>query len=126
MLGGKWHVIHRLVALAFIPNPSNYDQVNHIDCDKLNNNVNNLEWCNNSMNQLHAYKNGLQDRSKYYAGRPRREVEQIDKDTGEVLRIFPILMSIKDELGLNWSNVRQVCIGSRHTCGGYNWKFHEE
>lgn len=53
-------LIHRLVAETFIPNPKNYPYINHKDGNKSNNNVNNLEWCNNSMNQLHAFANGLQ------------------------------------------------------------------
>lgn len=51
---------HRLVALNFIPNPLNLPQINHIDGNKANNKAENLEWANNSQNQLHAYKTGLQ------------------------------------------------------------------
>ena len=45
-----------LVALAFIPNPDNKPQVNHIDNNPLNNELSNLEWCTNSENQIHRFK----------------------------------------------------------------------
>ena len=51
--------IHRLVAEHFIPNPYHYEMVNHIDGDKTNNHVSNLEWCNAQQNMEHALKTGL-------------------------------------------------------------------
>lgn len=55
----KFVKIHRLVAETFILNPLGKPCVNHIDGNKLNNNVNNLEWVTISENTMHAYKNGL-------------------------------------------------------------------
>ena len=51
--------IHRLVAIHFIPNPDNYPEVNHIDADKSNYSVDNLEWCTRSHNIKHAHTLGL-------------------------------------------------------------------
>lgn len=55
----KTYKLHRLIGECFIKKPEGKNQINHKDCNKLNNDVSNLEWCNNSENQLHAYQNGL-------------------------------------------------------------------
>jgi len=55
----KRFLIHRLVGVAFILNPDNKPEINHIDGDRSNNHVTNLEWATRSENELHAYRTGL-------------------------------------------------------------------
>lgn len=121
----KTITVHRLVAKAFIKNPLNLPQVNHKDGCKTNNQVDNLEWCDNSYNQKHAWKNGLQPsyEENNGRGRPAKAVAMLDLNTGEVLRTFETLASVKRETGINQFNVRSVCLGIRNHAGGYDWKF---
>lgn len=85
--------VHRLVAETFIPNPNDYPQVNHINGIKNDNRVENLEWCNNSMNQLHAYKIGLNVHSPK-SGKPKRAIKLIDKKTREELSFESIAQAV--------------------------------
>lgn len=58
-LNKRQYYVHRLVAITFLSNPTNLTQINHIDCNKLNNNINNLEWTSNQQNRDHAVRNDL-------------------------------------------------------------------
>lgn len=78
----KFHV-HALVARAFIPNPDSKRTVNHIDCNKENNIVTNLEWATDSEQMIHAFKNGLCEKTRSRAstnilGKPRNEWTEED------------------------------------------------
>lgn len=112
--------VHRVVALTFIPMVDNKTQVNHIDCNKTNNKVSNLEWCDNSENQLHAYKNGLNKRSEK-AGRPKRKVMCID--TGIV---YDSVAECARDLNYKKSgNISLVCKGKRPHALGLKFKYVE-
>ena len=73
----KRHRIHRLVALTFIPNPENKPQVNHIDGNKANNHIDNLEWASAKENTNHAWDSGL---SKSISGSARTDSKLTEED----------------------------------------------
>lgn len=108
--------VHRLVAITFISNKDKLPQVNHIDGDKTNNCVNNLEWCDNSYNQIHAYKNGLE--------KPRfqRRVEQYDLNNN-FIKTFDYIKDAEQSLNIDGSSISACCRNKRKTAGGYIWKY---
>lgn len=77
MLRGKVYKIHRLIAIAYIPNPLNKKTVNHIDGNKLNNSVKNLEWATHSENNKHAYISGLKS-ARHLRKHTDRDIEDIE------------------------------------------------
>jgi hypothetical protein len=107
-------LVHRLVAEAFIPNPLNLPQVNHKDGDKTNNHVDNLEWCDNKYNQLHAIENNLHTFESL-----EKPIAMMDKE-GNILQVFK---SSRDARRAGYIHAASVANGTRKTCKGYYWKY---
>lgn len=109
--------VHRIVAAAFIPNPSGLPQVNHKDENKSNNAASNLEWCDLLYNT--RYGTG-QERSR--AAR-RKRVEAISE--GSVVLRFESSSSAAEYLGVKRESIRDAVLGRSHTCCGYTWRYAE-
>jgi len=113
--GTHTKLVHRLVAKAFVPNHDNKSQVNHIDGNKLNNRADNLEWVNNSENQLHAYKLGLQPSR---AGEKNSKAKITDKDVTLLKQLYNSGKSV-----IEVSNIMNVSLDStRQIIYGRTWK----
>lgn len=130
-LGKRYPKIHRLVALAFIPNLDNKPQVNHIDGNKKNNNISNLEWVTNGENQKHAFKLGLnkphKGESNYqYSGDHKncKSVRQLDLDGNEIT-VYKSIAIAKRSIGNLNAHIGEVCNGKANMACGYKWEFVE-
>lgn len=107
--------IHQLIAVAFIPNPNNYTVINHKDGRKLNNSIDNLEWCTDKMNKQHASDMGLLK---------MKPVNQYSLD-GEFIKRWKSCADIHKVMGFVFQNISKCCYGERQTAHGYKWKFAE-
>lgn len=110
--------ICRLVAETFIPNPNNLPQVNHIDGNKSNDNIENLEWVTASENIIHAVKTGLINRQQFW-----KKVGQYDENNN-LIRIWDNIKNASKEY--NTTHITACCKGKRKKCKGFKWRYINE
>lgn len=103
----KPKLIHRLVGKTFIDNPNNFNYINHIDKNKSNNNVNNLEWCTQSYNVI--YSKG-------------RKVNQYNKNNN-FIKTWNSIADVKKTLNIDSGLIVRCCRGKKKSAGGFKWKY---
>lgn len=141
--------VHRLVAEAFVHNPENKSEIDHIDTNRANNIADNLRWCSRSennrnpitskrMSESHlgkkrsresiekwrkariAHGNRLYRSLNYGKSKP---VEQIDPTSKMVIATFPSMQEVKRKLGYSPANICNCCKGYKDVAYGFIWRY---
>lgn len=118
----KSYKVHRLVAIAFIENPYNKPEVNHIDAIRSNNNVNNLEWVTSKENIEHQVKIG--NHKIDGVEKIKRKVIKYDLSTNEIIKEYESCMeAVRENGGSCANNISMVCNGKRKSYKGFGYKY---
>jgi len=122
----KTFLLHRLLALLFIPNSKNKSEVNHKDGNKLNNSLSNLEWVSRSENINHGIENNLIPAP----WKNKKGKEHVRSKTtlqltleGEIINEFGSAREASRKTGINYGTISNVLIERGNTAGGYKWKY---
>ena len=108
-------LLHRIIATAFIDNPEEKPQVNHIDENKLNNDLSNLEWCTERENAIHG------TRTKRVAEKLSQKVIQLDLNDN-ILNVFKSMRQAERETGIDATSISACCNGKRKSAGRFKWR----
>lgn len=114
----KMHLVHRLVAQAFIENHNNLPQVNHKNQIKTDNQVGNLEFCTAAYNCNYGTHN--QRVAESNTNHPNKSKQVLCLETGI---IYPSTKEVQRQTGFSQGNISECCNGKRKTCGGFHWQY---
>jgi hypothetical protein len=117
----KEYFLHRLIAQAFIPNPENKPEINHINGIKTDNRIENLEWVTRSENAIHATKTGLLKYSEYRYNRAR-DINSKPVMCVETRKIYVSCTEAGKDIKTDAAHIGECISGKRSTAGGYHWK----
>lgn len=130
----KSYRLHRLVAKAFIPNKDKKEFVNHIDGNKHNNSVSNLEWCTRQENEIHAWKNGMKEKIRITSianSKTARKYIHINKPVRQFdlnmnfIKEWDSAFQVQKQIGIDSSAISKCCRKKLKKAGGYIWQFVE-